>query len=293
MPGFGWVFRRNPVEGCRFRQIRRPAHGTLYLQKITSLVSKSLDWVVNIGSLVTAQVRPVFNLGKDAAPPSGGSIMTTHLSNHAGTPSSASTDTASQEIRRQQSPWSGVEASKLREALAEVAKATKPSAPAIDFGRYVRQEVDRTPDSAAGVLAMGKLLRLDPVTKQVDQLQARVQEIERAVGPREPAISPEEGSRGSSPCERLMKLWTTESGQHFLRTARNIELIAKRINKGVTVTKASPFFKSKVAPARNAHKSYMKLEANAAKDRADRERAEAIGRGGRRRQNRPRIRPTK
>jgi len=249
--------------------------------------------VFNIVSLIAAREGPIFNPGKDAALPSGGSIMTTHLSNHAGTSSSASTNTAPQETCRPPSPWSSVAPSKLREALAEVAKATKPSSPAIDFGRYVRRDVDLAPDSAAGVLAMGKLFRLDPVTKQVDQLQARVREIERAVGPQEPAISPEAGSRGSSPCERLMKLWATESGQYFLRTARNIELIAKRINKGVTVTKASPFFKSKVAPARNAHKSYMKLEANAAKDRADRARAEASGRGGRRRQNRPRIRPTK
>jgi hypothetical protein len=73
----------------------------------------------------------------------------------------------------------------------------------------------------------------------------------------------------------------------------DIEVIARRIEKGVTVTKASPFFKSKVAPARNAHKSYIKLEANAAKDRADRARAEMVGRGGRRPRNRPRIRPTK
>ena len=177
MPGFGWVFRRNPVEGCRFRQIRRPAHGTLYLQKITSLVSKSLDWVVNIGSLITAQVRPVLDLGKDAAFPSGGSIMTTHPINHAGTSSSASTNTASQEIRRQQSPWSGVEASKLREALAEVVKATKPSAPAIDFGQHVRQELDRSPDRVEGMFAMARLLGCDPIGREVESLKRDVADL--------------------------------------------------------------------------------------------------------------------
>jgi hypothetical protein len=219
--------------------------------------------------------------------------MTTHLSDHAGASSSATTNTGPQETRRQQSPWPAVEVSKLREALAEVAKVTKPSSPAIDFGRYVRRDVDLAPDSAAGVLAMAKLLRLDPVAKEIDELRARVQKVEGSVGPQEPAISTPGDSRGASPCERLIKLWSTKEGKAFLCTARSIEVIAKRIEKGVTVTKASPFFKSKVAPARNAHKSYMKLEANAAKDRADRARAEAIGRGGRRRQNRPRIRPTK
>jgi len=221
--------------------------------------------------------------------------MPTHPSDDACCPTSYPTPAGPTTPPRSQVPPPAVDAAKLRELLAHAAKTTPPSAPtpAMNFGQYVRQVVDATPESTAGALAMGKFLRLDPVTKQVDQLQARVQEIERAVGPREPAISSEKGSRGSSPCERLMKLWATESGQHFLRTARNIELIAKRINKGVTVTKASPFFKSKVAPARNAHKSYMKLEANAANDRAERARAEAIGRGGGRRQNRPRIRPTK
>jgi hypothetical protein len=177
MPVFGSVFRRNPVEGCRFRQIRRPAHGTRYLQRIISLVSKSLDWVVNISSLIAAQVRPVFDLGKDAAFPSGGSIMTTHPSNHAGTSSSASTNTAPPETRRQQSLWSGIGASRLREALAEMVKATKPSAPAIDFGRYVRREVDLAPDSAAGVLAMGKFLRLDPVGKAIENCETSIQEL--------------------------------------------------------------------------------------------------------------------
>ena len=97
--------------------------------------------------------------------------MTTHISNQAGDSPAASTDTNAKETRRQQSPWPAVEVSKLREALAEVAKATKPSSPAIDFGRYVRREVDLAPDSAAGVLAMGKFLRLDPVGKAIEKLE--------------------------------------------------------------------------------------------------------------------------
>lgn len=97
--------------------------------------------------------------------------MTTHLSNHAGTSSPASTNTAPQETCRPPSPWSGVAPSKLREALAEVVRATKPSSPAIDFGRYVRRDVDLAPDSAAGGLAMGKFLRLDPVGKAIEKLE--------------------------------------------------------------------------------------------------------------------------
>jgi hypothetical protein len=118
-----------------------------------------------------------------ADPMNGGSIMTTHLSDIAGTPPSASTNTTQQKTCRPPSPWSGVAPSKLREALAELAKATKPSSPAIDFGRYVRREVDRAPDSAAGVLAMAKFLRLDPVGKAIEKLEAADYEVLRHQAP--------------------------------------------------------------------------------------------------------------
>ncbi len=103
--------------------------------------------------------------------------MTTQLSNHAGDSPAASTDTNAKETRRQQSPWPAVEVSKLREALTEAAKAAKPSSPAIDFGRYVRRDVDLAPDSAAGVLAMGKFLRLDPVGKAIERHDNAIQEL--------------------------------------------------------------------------------------------------------------------
>jgi hypothetical protein len=107
--------------------------------------------------------------------------MTTHLSDIAGTPPSASTNTAQQKTCRPPSPWSGVAPSNLREALAKLAKATKPSSPAIDFGRYVRREVDRAPDSAAGVLAMAKFLRLDPVGKAIEKLEAADEHLQTRV----------------------------------------------------------------------------------------------------------------
>jgi len=135
--------------------------------------------------------------------------MTTHISNQAGDSPAASTDTNAKETRRQQSPWPAVEVSKLREALAEVAKATKPSSPAIDFGRYVRREVDLAPDSAAGVLAMGKFLRLDPVGKAIEKLESRVAATEADTARlRRPARKPDapKDGRKKDVCHALAKL---------------------------------------------------------------------------------------
>ena len=191
------------------RQTRRLATRTAYLPKKINRAEKSLDWVVNIVSLIAAREGLVFNLGKDAALPSGGSIMTTHINNQAGDSPAASTDTNVKETRRQQSPWPAVEVSKLREALAEVAKATKPSSPAIDFGRYVRREVDLAPDSAAGVLAMGKFLRLDPVGKAIEKLESRVAATEADTARlRRPARKPDapKDGRKKDVCHALAKL---------------------------------------------------------------------------------------
>lgn len=70
------------------------------------------------------------------------------------------------------SPWSGADPAKLREAIARVATATHSSAstPSMDFGRYVRKELDRSPETTQGFLAMQKLLRLDPMGKLVERL---------------------------------------------------------------------------------------------------------------------------
>ena len=114
--------------------------------------------------------------------------------------------------------------------------------------------------------------------------------LDRTAAP-PPDLDHEEG-RGPTTCERLMALWGTEEGKCFLRTAKNIKMIAERIRRKPSVVKESPFFKSTVKPARNAHKSCENYEADEARERADRAREHANGRGGRRKSNRPRIRPT-
>jgi len=291
----------------------------------------------------------------------------------------------------------------LGSAIRRVVSAARPpnSSPAMDFGRHIRQIVDSTPDSTAGALAIGKLLRLDPTSKEIDQLKVRFQITEREIehqkqeirqlqeqkepvvpqprceqqeiatkhgqifphtppprpqwvdlplnpecrsecGPRPDVIRLIEdvlpsfsnhtdplawkkvaelviadgrtadecaamgwdelfavfdrlrkNKRGPGPCERLAKLWDTEEGKVFLRTAKDIETIGKRIGKGLTVTKGSPFFKSVIAPERKAYKACAKYEACEAKVRADRAREKANARGGRRGRNRPRNRPSK
>lgn len=103
--------------------------------------------------------------------------MTTHISNQASDSPAASTDTNAKETRRQQSPWLAVEVSKLREALAEVAKATKPSSPAIDFGRYVRREVERSPDRVKGMFALARLLKCDPTGQEIESLKRDVADL--------------------------------------------------------------------------------------------------------------------
>lgn len=103
--------------------------------------------------------------------------MTTHLSSDAGTSSPASTNAALPETPRPQSLWSGINASRLREALAEVVKATKPSTPAIDFGRYVRREVDKSPDRVAGMFAMARLLNCDPIGREIESLKRDVADL--------------------------------------------------------------------------------------------------------------------
>jgi hypothetical protein len=64
----------------------------------------------------------------------------------------------------------------LRAALVRAAEANRatPSTPALNFGAYVRKEVDATPETAAGVLAMRKFLRLDPAGKAIEKLEREV-----------------------------------------------------------------------------------------------------------------------
>ena len=97
-------------------------------------------------------------------------------------------------------PCPAVDAAGIREVLAQAAKTIRPAAatPAMNFGQYVRREVDAAPEHAAGVLAIGKLLRLDPVGKAIerlesagDHLQTRVATLEAGLGaPRSVVRSP-------------------------------------------------------------------------------------------------------
>jgi|688.fasta_scaffold156465_5 hypothetical protein len=102
--------------------------------------------------------------------------MPTHPSNHAGTSLSACTHTPPQETGRPQSLLSGMDESKLREALAQVAKATKPSAPspAMNFGAYVRRAVDPEPGRGPSATDLARILRLDPISKEIDQLKSEL-----------------------------------------------------------------------------------------------------------------------
>lgn len=79
------------------------------------------------------------------------------------------------------SPWSALDAAKLREVLARTAKVKQPLATmtALDFGRYVRRKVDATPETTAGFLAMQKFLRVDPVCREIDQLKTQMDATHR------------------------------------------------------------------------------------------------------------------
>jgi len=116
---------------------------------------------------------------------------------------------------------------------------------------------------------------------------------ERSLGPPgtvAPATrSNSKNRRGLTPCERLRNLWSEKEGKFFLTTANTVETIAKCIGRGLTATKGSEFFKAVIAPERKVHTTLRKYEARTARERADRARAEARQRGGRRKQNRPQF----
>jgi len=133
--------------------------------------------------------------------------MRTRPSNDAASPSPA-TDTADRRCRHL---CPALDAAKLRNAIAEVAKATRPAlaAPAMDFGRYVRREVDAAPDSAAGVVAMGKFLRLDPAGKAIEKLEGEVAAAKADIarlGRRGRKVDAPKDGRKKDVCHALAKL---------------------------------------------------------------------------------------
>jgi len=47
----------------------------------------------------------------------------------------------------------------------------------MEFGRFVRRKVDATPETAKGILAIQKLLRLDPVAREIESLKRDVADL--------------------------------------------------------------------------------------------------------------------
>lgn len=126
----------------------------------------------------------------------GGSTVPAQAPSNTGTPTAPSTcDARPVPAARPRSPWPAVDTAKIREVLAHAAASTRGSSPtpAMDFGRYVRREVDATPAWNRGASAIAKLLRLDPHGEAIERLEAadehlltRVAALE--VGPSSPRI---------------------------------------------------------------------------------------------------------
>jgi hypothetical protein len=110
-------------------------------------------------------------------------IMPTHPSSDTRRSLSTATNTTPAPAQNIRPPLPAVDVTKLCEFLTNAAKTTPPSArtPAMDFGRYVRQVVDATPETTDGALSMAKFLRLDPVGKDLDRLKADVEATRRDV----------------------------------------------------------------------------------------------------------------
>lgn len=101
--------------------------------------------------------------------------MPTQPSDNADSPPPAA-NTAAQFVPSRLPP---VDRAKLREAVALAAQAARPAAatPAMEFGRFARRLVDATPETAEGVLAMQKFLRLDPVAREIESLKRDVADL--------------------------------------------------------------------------------------------------------------------
>jgi len=109
--------------------------------------------------------------------------MTPEPRTGAGT-SSTTCDTGARSPGRARGPWGAVDADKLRDALARLAASTRgsPPPPAMGFGAFVRGEVDRSPEQELGFAAMGKFLKCDPMSREIESLRKDVAEL-KACGP--------------------------------------------------------------------------------------------------------------
>jgi len=109
--------------------------------------------------------------------------MTPEPRTDAGT-SSTTCDSGAAPPGRARGPWGAVDADKLREALTRLAASTRgsPPTPAIGFGAFVRGEVDRSPEQELGFAAMGKFLKCDPTSREIESLKKGVAALAKKVG---------------------------------------------------------------------------------------------------------------
>lgn len=101
--------------------------------------------------------------------------MPAQTPSEAGVPTSSSTgDSHPVPPVRPRSPWAAVDAAKIHEALARAVVSTRGSSPtpAMNFGAFVRKDLDATPEWNLGASAVAKLLRLDPHGKAIERLEA-------------------------------------------------------------------------------------------------------------------------
>jgi len=104
--------------------------------------------------------------------------MTPEPRTRAGT-SSTTCDAGAGSPGRARGPWGAVDADKLRDALARLAASTRgsPPTPATGFGAFVRGELDRSPEQELGFAAMGKFLKCDPMSREIESLRKEVSEL--------------------------------------------------------------------------------------------------------------------
>lgn len=127
--------------------------------------------------------------------------MTTRPSDNAGSPLHAG-DPAAQVVP---SRLAALDPTKLREALALTAQAARPAAatPAMEFGRFVRQELDRSPDRVEGMFAMARLLKCDPIGREIESLKRDVADLKTQprgqTSAHPPAPRKTKGRRGPKP----------------------------------------------------------------------------------------------
>lgn len=75
--------------------------------------------------------------------------------------------------RLSQTPTADI--AKLREALARTAKPALT--PAMEFGRFARREMERSPEQVEGMFAVARLLKCDPTGREIESLKRDVADL--------------------------------------------------------------------------------------------------------------------